>query len=435
MIKRDRYLNELIRSRKNGFPKVITGIRRCGKSYLLKEIYAKYLKDIGVKNENILIIELDDILNYKYRNPIRLMEYVQGLISHLSDDVYVFIDEIQLITKIINPELTGGEIKKAKETEEDTISFVDVVLGLSRIKNVDLYVTGSNSKLLSKDVATEFRDKATEIHMRPLSFKEFYEYLGGDERAAFNEYMRHGGMPLAVLSDYDNKEQYLKNLFELTYFKDILEYNKIRKSESLSEICDVLSFCSGQPLNSQKIVNILESRKKEKIGKEAVDRYIQCFENAYLIDEAKRYDIKGGDVIGATRKYYFEDVGLRNARLDFTSLDSGQVIENIVYNELIYNGYNVKVGTFNQVEKDKTGKSILKTYEVDFYATKGTKSIYIQVTDDITKASTKEREIRPYFLINDSIRKVIVINEPIKEMKLENGILLEGITDFLLNQM
>ena len=189
---------------------------------MLKEIYAKYLKDIGVKNENILIIELDDILNYKYRNPIRLMEYVQGLINHLSDDVYVFIDEIQLITKIINPELTGGEIKKAKETDEDTISFVDVVLGLSRIKNVDLYVTSSNSKLLSKDVATEFRDKATEIHMRPLSFKEFYEYLGGDERADFNEYMRHGGMPLAVLSDYDNKEQYLKNLFELTYFKDIL---------------------------------------------------------------------------------------------------------------------------------------------------------------------------------------------------------------------
>ncbi len=419
----------------NDFPKVITGIRRCGKSYLLKEIFFEYLMNNGVAEENILIIELDDIMNYQYRNPIKLINHVRDFISSKRGWKYIFIDEIQLTTTIVNPELTNGEIIKATKGDEDIISFVDVVLGISRMKDVDLYVTGSNSRLLSKDVVTEFRDKAINIHLRPLSFKEYYQYVQGDAQEAFYEFMRHGGMPRAVLLDYDEKEKYLKDLFELTYFKDILEHHQFRRSESLDEICDALSFASGQLLNSQKIANIIESRKKEKIGKETVDKYLKAFEDSYLISEAKRYDVKGNASIGSTRKNYFLDTGLRNARLDFGSLDTGQMVENIIYNELIYSGYNVKVGSFTQIEKNKEGKSVAKNYEVDFYATKGTESIYIQVTDNIDDIKTKERELRPFFLIKDSIKKVILVNRPIKEMKLENGIIMDGVIDFILNKL
>ncbi|MFA5283902.1 MAG: ATP-binding protein [Bacilli bacterium] len=435
MIKRDKYLNQLITAMKNGMPKVITGIRRSGKSYLLKNIFRDYLLQQHVQSQNIISIELDDIINYQYRNPLKLTSFIRDSVAHLDGIVFVFIDEVQLISSIVNPELTDGKIVLAKKDDSSVISFVDVVLGLSRLPNVDLYVTGSNSKLLSKDVFTEFRDKATNIHVLPLSFEEYYDYIGGDEQSAFYEYLMHGGMPLCVLKPRDEKEKYLKELFSLTYFKDILEHNSFKKAETLDEICDVLSSMSGQLLNSQRIAHIVESRKREKIDKGTVDKYIEAFVDSYIISEAKRYDIKGTSPIGATRKYYFQDTGLRNARLDFASPDFGQMIETAIYNELIYRGYNVRVGSFDQVEKDENGKSVLKSYEVDFYATKGIDSLYIQATDNVEDESTLTREQRPFKLIRDSVKKMIIVNRPIKPIKMADGIIVEGVVDFLLDYL
>ncbi len=434
MIKRDLYLNKLIDSKQNGFPKVITGVRRCGKSYLLKNIYHDYLISCGVQESQIILLELDAIENFKYRNPIELNSYIKDKTKNLNVFYYVFLDEIQLVSKIINPAFTNGKIILAKDGDENTISFVDVVLGLSRLKNVDLYVTGSNSKLLSKDIVTEFRDKATNIHLHPLSFKEYFGYVGGDKYAAFYDFMRYGGMPLSVLkATGEEKESYLKELFNTTYIKDIVEHNSFRKSESLDEICDIISYYSGQLLNSQKVANIFESRKKEKIGKETIDKYLNAFEDAYLISEVKRANIKGGNLIGATKKYYFCDTGLRNARLDFASPDFGQMIETIVYNELLVAGYNVQVGTFNQVEKDKNGKSVVKTYEVDFVASKGINKYYLQITDNIDKELTRNREINPFNLIRDANRKYLLVNRPISKMRMEDGVILCGVVDFILN--
>ena len=434
MIQRNHYLDLLIQAKGNGFPKVITGIRRCGKSYLLNQIYYDYLISQGVMDSDIIQIELDDINNASYRNPLELASYVKEKAKDPSRYYYVFIDEIQLVTKIINPVFTDGKIIIAKETDENIISFVDVVLGLSRLKNLDLYVTGSNSKLLSKDVVTEFRDKATNIHLYPLSFKEYYDYVGGDKYAAFYEYVRYGGMPLCVLkNNATEKENYLKQLFETTYLKDIIEHNRFRKSESLDEICDIIASCSGQLLNTQRISNMFISRKKDKLSRETIEKYLEAFEDSYLIKEAKRYDIKGCSYIGATKKYYFSDVGLRNARLDFTSLDMGQMIENIVYNELLIKGYQVKVGTFDQVEKNREKRSVLKSYEVDFIACKGIDKFYLQVSDNIDTETTKKRELAPFRFVKDANRKFLIINKPISPMKLEGGIILDGIAEKTLD--
>ena len=431
MIERSVYLNKLIKSKENGFPKVITGIRRCGKSYLLKEIYKKYLIETGVKEANILVLELDEEENSKYRDPIYLGDFVRNFCNNKSM-CYVFLDEIQKVIPIVNPVLTNGEHIKAKDTDEDVISFVDVVLGLSHKPNIDLYVTGSNSKMLSTDIITEFRDKATNISIYPLSFEEYYNYVGGSTTDAMFEYMQHGGMPLAVLKDEDDKEEYLKGLFETTYFKDILEHNKLYKSESLDELCNIISELTGSLLNSKKISDTFKSAKHENIDKQTIDKYIEYFKDAFILREARRYDLKGREEIGALQKYYFTDTGLRNARLNFAFPDEGQMLENVVYNELIYNGYTVNVGTFETIEKNKDGKSVRKTNEVDFYATKNKKRLCIQVSKDISNEKTMIRELRPFHKLNDQIQKVVVINKPIKETFDKDGYTIIGVTDFLL---
>ena len=431
MIERSVYLNKLIKSKENGFPKVITGIRRCGKSYLLKEIYKKYLIETGVKESNILVLELDEEENSKYRDPIYLGDFVRNFCNNKSM-CYVFLDEIQKVIPIVNPVLTNGEHIKAKDTDEDVISFVDVVLGLSHKPNIDLYVTGSNSKMLSTDIITEFRDKATNISIYPLSFEEYYNYVGGSTTDAMFEYMQHGGMPLAVLKDEDDKEEYLKGLFETTYFKDIIEHNKLYKSESLDELCNIISELTGSLLNSKKISDTFKSVKHEDIDKQTVDKYIDYFKDAFIIREARRYDLKGREEIGALQKYYFIDTGLRNARLNFAFPDEGQMLENVVYNELIYNGYTVNVGTFETIEKSKEGKSIRITNEVDFYATKNKRRLYIQVSKDISNEKTMIRELRPFHKLNDQIQKVVVINKPIKETFDKDGYTIIGVADFLL---
>ena len=431
MINRPMYLKQLIAAQNNGFPKVITGVRRCGKSYLLKEIYYNYLLSIGVVKQNIIIIELDDIKNAKYRNPLELDKYIRSIVKP-SGYYYVFIDEVQLVDTIINPIYTNGVIKLANKNSKNVISFVDLILGLSREKNIDLYVTGSNSKMLSTDIVTEFRDKATNINIKPLSFEEFYNYKGMGEVEAIYEYMMYGGMPLAVLKDYDDKKTYLTNLFQTTYFKDILEHNKLKKSEVLDELCNIISEGCGQLINSEKLSNIYKSIKKETIDKTTIERYLNYFLDSFLISEAKRYDIKGNSEIGALRKYYFIDNGLRNARLNFAFNDEGQMLENVVYNELIYNGYSVNIGTINSVEKNKEAKSVKKNYEIDFIAKKGIKRFYIQVCADYSSKNVIARETKPFLKVNDSIQKVVVINKPIKETIDNNGFTIIGITDFLL---
>jgi len=431
MINRDKYLDQLIKTKNNGFPKVITGVRRCGKSYLLTEIYKNYLLNNGVEKDDILIIELDDDRNSDLLNPLKLGAFVRDWCKE-KDNCYVFLDEIQRVFRIINPILTNGKIVIAKEGDENTISFVEVILGLSREPNIDLYVTGSNSKMLSKDVASEFRDKAIEIHMRPLSFYEYFNYVGGSKSDALMEYMMHGGMPLAVLSPKKEKEHYLKKLFEKTYFKDIIEHNKITKTESLDELCKILSSCTGDLLNSERIANTYKSVKHEKIDKETVTKYIDFFKDSMLIDEVERFDLKGRNIIGSTRKYYFSDIGLRNAKENFTFFDEGKVIENIIYNELIYNNFSVTVGAFESFEKNKEGKTIRVNYEVDFYATRGNDAFYFQISTDISNLETKNREIKPFTKINDGTRKVLVVNRPIPLMKDERNYLIIGLTDFLL---
>ena len=377
MIPRDKYLQRLIANRKNGFPKVITGIRRCDKSYLIKEIF-------------------------------------------------------QLVYTLINPNLTEGKHVLAKKDDSEVVSFVDVVLGLSREKNIDLYVSGSNSKMLSSDIVTEFRDKAVTIQVLPLSFKEYYEYRGGSKTEAIYEYMQYGGMPLAVLKDESERKEYLKSLFETTYFKDIVERNKLRKSSSLEELCNILSEGTGTLLNAERISNTFQSVKHEKLEAQTVEKYIGYFMDAFILKEARRFDLKGRAEIGALRKYYFTDTGLRNARLNFAFPDEGQVLENIVYNELIYNGYTVNVGTFDSVQKNGKGESIRTSSEVDFFARKENRQYYIQVTADISNAKARTREFRPYLMLNDQIQKIVVVNKPINESLDDNGFTVIGVYDFLL---
>ena len=432
VIARDKYLDSLIKSRKNGFPKVITGIRRCGKSYLLKEIYKKYLIDNGVSDDDILMIDLDDDRNSNLRDPIALGEFARTWRSS-KEETYIFLDEIQKVYTIINPMLTNGEHKLAGKEDKEVISFVDVVLGLSRETNTDLYVTGSNSKMLSSDIVTEFRDKATNIALSPLSFEEFYNYVGGSKTDAVYEYMQYGGMPMAVLIDEDERKEYLKGLFKTTYFADILEHNKLKKTDSLDELCNIISAGIGSLLNSEKIENTYRSAKKEKITRQTIEKYISYFVDAFMIREAKRYDIKGRAEVGALRKYYYADTGLSNARLNFAYPDEGQLLENIVYNELIYNGYTVNVGAFDTIEKDKNGKSIRKNNEIDFIAVKGIRKYYIQVTANIDDVKTRAREERPFLKLNDAIQKIIVVNKPVSASMDDNGLIIIGVSDFLLN--
>ena len=430
MIKREKYLNLLIEAKDNGFPKVITGIRRCGKSYLLNTIFKKYLIENGVKESNIFCVDLNEISNSKYRDPLYLYEYIMQLTSNIKTKAYVFIDEIQEVFPIVNIALTNGRHVKATSADEERISFVDVVLDLSHHSNIDLYITGSNSKMLSSDVITEFRDKATNIHLSPLSFEEFYNYKRIDETKAITEYMMYGGMPLAVLSD--DKRTYLSGLFETTYFKDIIERNKLRKTEALDELCTLLSTCVGQLINAEKLSTIYEERTKHKINRETVEAYINAFKNAFIISEANRYDVKGKQIITSTKKYYFVDTGLRNARTNFVYSDEGQMLENVVYNELLYNGYTVNVGTFDTFENDKTNKTVRKSLEIDFLAQKGIRQYYIQVADDVSDINTKAREVKPYIALKSEIQKIIVINKPIPEMRDENGFTIIGVSEFLL---
>ena len=432
---RDKYLNQLIEAKGNGFPKVITGIRRCGKSYLLDTIYREYLENSGVNPKNIVYIDLEDALNYKYWDPLYLYEYVLDISKGREGVVYVMIDEIQHVYKIKNPNLTNGDHIKAKDDDEDAISFVNVILALSKKKNLDVYVSGSNSKMLSSDIATELRNKETEIKVEPLSFKEFLDATKLEPEAALNEYMFHGGMPLSLYEKNDaSKEEYLLGLIKKTYIKDIIERKGFRNEEAVREVLNLLSSCIGQLINSSNIAHYFESIKKQKIDNRTVQDYIDSFIDCFLIKKAERYDIRGKAKIGAQYKYYFSDLGLRNALLNFLHSDNGSSLENVIYNELIYRGFNVDIGIIETSEPNKNGNYVRKQREVDFIATRGSEKYYIQSAFSLNSQEVYFREKESISKISDFNKKIIVVRDPITIRRDEKGIETIGAVEFLLNE-
>ena len=435
IINRDRYIQQIVPLIGNGRVKIITGIRRCGKSFLLKTLFTQYLKNQGINSDHIVYLALDDIANNKFLNPLELDSYIRALIKDDST-YYVMLDEIQRVFSIVNPIFTQGKIKLAKKSDDNYISFVNVVLGLMQISNVDLYISGSNSKFLSRDIMTEFRDRGDEIHMQPLSFREYVDALRPSSiSTAFNEYMLHGGMPLVLSYETpEQKEEYLKNLFTMTYHKDVEERNKIRNESNLETLTAVMASNVGSLTNPAKIANTFNSEIKINISKDTITQYLGYLEDAFILRKVNRFDIKGRKHIGATYKYYFADSGLRNARLDFLHRDDGHVMENIIYNELIFRGYFVQVGVVECYGKDSKGITQRTTLETDFVASKGSQIYYIQSAYSIDTPEKEYQETRSLKKINDSFKKIVIIRESGPIRRDLDGIVYMGIEDFLLNE-
>ena len=394
MIKRDSYLNRMIHHMWKSEVKVITGIRRCGKSVLLFDLFYEYLLSQGVQEDHIIKIELDQRRYYKFRNPITLCEYIEDLVSGKKDEkFYLFIDEVQLTTKVIDKENGGIEV-----------SIYDMLNELKAYKNLDVYVTGSNSKGLSKDIATEFRDRATQIHIFPLSFEEFYSHVGGDERKALDTYMLYGGMPrLLALTDEKDKKDYLSSLYSELYVKDIVERNGIEREDILNDILDFLASQISSLTNPTNIANALTSMKNEKVNSTLVSNYVQHIMDSFLISMAKRYDVKGKTYFKYPNKYYYTDIGLRNARLNYRQYDPGHIMENIIYNELLRRGYSVDVG----VVTDRTGGANVQK-EIDFIVNDADKKIYIQSAFQMDTDKKESSELASLILTKDFFKKIIV---------------------------
>lgn len=421
MIKRDYYLNRMIHHMWNGEVKVITGIRRCGKSVLLFDLFYEYLLSQEVQEDHIIKIELDQRRYYKFRNPITLCEYVEDLVSGKKDEkFYLFIDEVQLTTKIIDKENGGIEV-----------SIYDMLNELKAYKNLDVYVTGSNSKGLSKDIATEFRGRATQIHVFPLSFEEFYSHVGGDERKTLDTYMLYGGMPrLLALTDEKDKKDYLSSLCSELYVKDIVERNGIEREDILNDILDFLASQISSLTNPTNIANALTSIKNEKVNSTLVSNYMQHIIDSFLISMAKRYDIKGKTYFKYPNKYYYTDIGLRNARLNYRQYDPGHIMENIIYNELLRRGYSVDVG----VVTDRTGGANVQK-EIDFVVNDADKKIYIQSAFQMDTDKKESSELASLILTKDFFKKIIVRMDIPHNFYDDNGIFHCNLIDLLLGRV
>lgn len=421
MIKRDYYLNRMIHHMWNGEVKVITGIRRCGKSVLLFDLFYEYLLSQEVQEDHIIKIELDQRRYYKFRNPITLCEYVEDLVSGKKDEkFYLFIDEVQLTTKIIDKENGGIEV-----------SIYDMLNELKAYKNLDVYVTGSNSKGLSKDIATEFRGRATQIHVFPLSFEEFYSHVGGDERKALDIYTLYGGMPrLLALTDEKDKKDYLSSLYSEMYVKDIVERNGIEREDILNDILDFLASQISSLTNPTNIANALTSIKNEKVNSTLVSNYMQHIIDSFLISMAKRYDIKGKTYFKYPNKYYYTDIGLRNARLNYRQYDPGHIMENIIYNELLRRGYSVDVG----VVTDRTGGANVQK-EIDFVVNDADKKIYIQSAFQMDTDKKESSELASLILTKDFFKKIIVRMDIPHNFYDDNGIFHCNLIDLLLGRV
>ncbi len=427
MIKREKYLEKLISKKGNGLVKVITGIRRCGKSYLLFNIYRDYLKSIGVVDDCIICLALDDDVNIQYRNPLELGKYIRSLIADENKTYYVFLDEIQKVVTIQNPYI---------DAVEDKIGFVDVVLGLMKYDNIDLYVTGSNSKMLSSDILTEFRGRGDEIRVNPLSFAEFYNAYDGDKHNAWQEYYTYGGLPLVLSKKtHDEKTKYLQSLFDTIYLSDIMDRNKLVYEKTvLDDILNIVSSSVGSLTNANKIANTFKSTKQMNIGSPTINRYLDYFVDAFLLYKAERYDVKGRKYIGSPLKYYFSDVGLRNARLNFRQQEENHIMENIIYNELCNRDFSVDVGVVEYCYKDEEKKSKRLQLEIDFVANKGSKKYYVQSALTVADEEKREQEVRSLKRVNDSFKKIVVVKDNIIPWHDDNGILYIGIENFLLDE-
>lgn len=421
MIKRNSYLNRMIHHMWNGDVKVITGIRRCGKSVLLFDLFYEYLLSQGVREDHIIKIELDQRRYYKFRNPITLCEYIEDLVNGKKEEkFYLFIDEVQLTTRVIDKENGGIEV-----------SIYDMLNELKAYRNLDVYVTGSNSKGLSRDIATEFRGRATQIHVFPLSFEEFYSHVGGDERKALDTYMLYGGMPrLLALTDEKDKKDYLSSLYSELYVKDIVERNGVQREDILNDILDFLASQISSLTNPANIANALTSMKNEKINATMVSNYVQHIIDSFLISMAKRYDVKGKTYFKYPNKYYYTDIGLRNARLNYRQYDPGHIMENIIYNELLRRGYSVDVG----VVTDRAGGAKVQK-EIDFVVNDADKKIYIQSAFRMDTDKKESSELASLTLTKDFFKKIIVRMDIPHSFYDDMGIFHCNMIDLLLDRV
>lgn len=410
-IKRNRYLNTLISKKHNGLIKVITGMRRCGKSYLLFTLFKEHLLSDGIDEDHIIEIAFDAFENKKYRDPDVLYPYLK---EQIKDDAmyYVLLDEVQLL----------GE-------------FESILNSLIRMKNVDVYVTGSNARFLSKDVITEFRGRGDEVHMYPLSFAEFMSVYPGTKQDGWNEYMLYGGIPLVLeFTTPDQKIAFLKSLFEETYISDIVGRHNIRNKAELEELLNILSSAIGSLTNPQKLSATFQTVKKKKISNSTIKRYIDYLCDSFLIDSAIRYDVKGKKYIDTPVKYYFTDMGLRNARLNFRQIEETHSMENIIFNELKMRGFNVDVGVIMQHETNEKGSNIRKQLEIDFVCNQGSKRYYIQSAYAIPDQAKMEQEQRSLMLTGDFFKRIIITKDTPAPYYNESGVLIMNVYDFLLNE-
>ena len=423
-IKRGQYLQHLIDFMWDGQVKVITGIRRCGKSYLLRTLFKKYLLENTKDNDHIISIELDLTRDIKYRDPLELSAYIRSRVEGKSEKYYLFVDEIQMSDKVPNPYNPDGK----------EITFYDALNDLRELENLDVYVTGSNSKMLSSDILTEFRGRSDEIRVHPLSFSEYYSAVGGDKEDAFENYAFYGGMPLVLSRPSDNaKMKYLTSLFSEVYLKDIVERKKIERADVLEQIFYLLCSSIGSLTNPTKIANTLKSKTNGSISIVTVASYIEHLEDAFLFSESKRYDVKGRSYFEYPYKFYYEDIGLRNARIGFRQQEMTHIMENIIYNELIIRGFSVDVGVVYSRERNANGSSVRVPREIDFVVTSGGKRTYIQSAFALPDAEKEMQELRPFSLTGDSFPKIIVRKDIRKRWYDDNGVLNIGLIDFLLD--
>ncbi|NYB73735.1 ATP-binding protein [Sedimentibacter hydroxybenzoicus DSM 7310] len=424
-IKRDKYLKQLIDYQWDGQVKVITGIRRCGKSYLLRTLFKNYLLESGVREEHILSFELDLAKDIRFRNPLELSDHVRNHVDGKPDNYYLFIDEIQMSDEVANPYNPTGK----------PITFYDALNDLKSLSNLDVYVTGSNSKMLSKDILSEFRGRSDEIRVHPFSFAEFYSAVGGDKNEAFDTYAFYGGMPLVLSRPTDTaKMNYLQSLFSEVFIKDIVERKKIERQDILEQIIDLLCSSIGSLTNPGKITNTMKSKNQMSMSPNTVKAYIDHLKDAFLFAESKRYDVRGKSYFDFPNKYYCEDIGLRNARIGFRQQEMTHIMENILYNELIIRGYAVDVGIVFSREQNKNGNSVRVSREIDFIATLGNRKVYIQSAYAMPTEEKLASEIIPFSLTGDSFPKIVVRKDISKRWYDDNGILNIGLIDFLLDE-
>lgn len=409
VIQRDLYLNRLIAHKHNGMVKIITGIRRCGKSYLLNTLFYGHLKESGVADDHIIKVDLDDYGNKELLNPDNLYGYVKSRVIDV-DRYYILIDEIQSVK-----------------------DFESVVNGFMHIENADIYITGSNSKFLSSDIITEFRGRGDEIRVYPLCFSEFYSVFGGDFDKAWLMYCNYGGMPLALtMQTVEDKARYLSGLFETTYISDIINRHNLRGNNEINELTDIVASSIGSLTNPLKIANTFASEKKVKLSSNTIASYLDYLQDSFLIDKALRYDIKGKKYINTPAKYYFVDMGLRNARLSFRQQEYTHIMENVIYNELKLRGYSVDVGVV-ETSSSESGKQVRKQLEVDFVVNSGNRRYYIQSAYAMPTEEKIKQEQSSLLAINDAFKKIIIVNQPVLTGYNEQGVLIVSLSDFLFS--